>query len=335
MYEKFFQLEKTPFSMTPDPDCVHLTSQHADAISGLVFGVLDRKGYLVLTAEAGLGKTTALVALSQLLTKAYFHSSLIFNPILSAPEFLEMVMLNFGFEQIPSSKAQRLNMLQNFLLGSDMGGKVSALIVDEAHKLSPELLEEVRLLGNFQAGDHKLLQIVLVGQTELNDRLNLPELWQLKQRIAIRLSLKRLDRQGVEEYVKFRWEKAGGTGPPPFAERALDGIAAWSNGIPRLINAICDNALLVAFSQATRAVDIQQVSLACAELDLPTPAITSRPEPSIPLGPALRPASKPLPASPPAPPKDADQLLTSLAWADSKPSLLKRWLRMSNLKNGS
>jgi general secretion pathway protein A len=328
MYERFYQLEKAPFSLVPDQNCVYLTSQHADVVSGMVFGLLDRKGYLVLTGEAGLGKTTALVALSQLLTQGYFHSSLIFDPILTAPEFLEMVMLNFGFKEIPTSKAQRLKMLENFLIRSDSDGRILALIIDEAHKLSPELLEEVRLLGNFQAVDHKLLQIVLVGQNELNDRLNLPELWQLKQRIAIRLSLKRLDRAGVENYVKFRWGKAGGANSLPFTEGALDGIAGWSNGIPRLINAICDNALLVAFSQAKRTVEIQQIRE--AELDLPTPTITPRSGPSVPPGITLRPAQAQLSMAPP----DGDKPKTSLDWVDSRPSLLKRWLHMP-VRNGS
>ena len=209
MYEKFFALTKAPFSLVPDPDCIHLTAQHADAISGLAFGVLERKGYLVLTAEAGLGKTTALRALSQLLAESNVASSMIFAPTLTPPEFLEMALLNFGFKDIPASKAQRLKMLEEFLVRSDAEGKVVALIVDEAHQLSPELLEEVRLLGNFETSTRKLLQLVLVGQNELNDRLNLPELRQLKQRITIRLSLQPLDREGVEEYIRFRWTKAG------------------------------------------------------------------------------------------------------------------------------
>lgn len=322
MYERFFQLERTPFSMVPDPNCVHLTAQHADAISGLVFGVLDRKGYLVLTGEAGLGKTTALGALSQLLAKSNVQSSLIFNPTLTAPEFLELVMLNFGLEQIPSSKAQRLKMLQDFLVSSDSDGKVSALIVDEAHKLSTELLEEVRLLGNFETADHKLLQIVLVGQNQLHERLNLPEMWPLKQRIAIRLSFRRLDREAVEEYVRFRWMKAGGTSCIPFTGGALDGIACWSNGIPRLINVICDNALLVAFSEETRVVDLHHVREACMELDLPTPAIIGPSKPQVTAGTLVRPSSPHLPAR-----SDGAGGQTDFAsWMESRPSLLRRWL---------
>jgi general secretion pathway protein A len=123
MYERFFQLEKTPFSTVPDPNCVHLVGQHADAIGGLLFGVLSRKGYLVLTGEAGLGKTTALGAMAHLMADSNVKTSIILNPILTGPEFMEMIMLNFGFTQIPASKAQRLKILQDFLIQSDAEGK--------------------------------------------------------------------------------------------------------------------------------------------------------------------------------------------------------------------
>src|SRR5665213_460169 len=326
MYEKFFHLEKTPFSTVPDPNCVHLVGQHADAISGLVFGVLSRKGYLVLTGEAGLGKTTALGAMSHLLIDANVQSSLILNPILTAPEFMEMVMLNFGFKQIPESKAQRLRMLQDFLVASDQEGKVSALIVDEAHKLSADLLEEIRLLGNFEAADHKLLQIVLVGQDELNQRLNLPELWQLKQRMALRMTLHRLDRDAVKQYVRFRWGKAGGADPMPFTDQAIDAIAGWSHGIPRLINAICDNALLIAFSETAQFVDVSQVRDACSELDLPTPAVKARLRPIPVPAPTLQAVPQPGPVAVESP----TQLSVPSFWEDSRPSLLKKWLRMGS-----
>jgi general secretion pathway protein A len=286
MYERFFQLDRTPFSTVPNPDCVYFAGQHADAIGGLVFGVLSRKGYLVLTGEAGLGKTTALGAMANLMGTSSVQTSLILNPILTGPEFMEMVLLNFGFSKIPSSKAQRLKMFQDFLIRSDAEGKVTALVIDEAHKLSAELLEEVRLLGNFEAADHKLLQMVLVGQPELNDRLNLPELWQLKQRIAIRMHLGRMDRETVAHYLIFRWSKAGATDPLPFTSEAVDAIAAWSKGIPRLINAICDNALLIAFSMETRTVETHHIREACKELDLPTPPVRQRFDSIIPNGPA-------------------------------------------------
>jgi general secretion pathway protein A len=276
VYENFFRLQKTPFSTVPDPNCVHLVGQHADAISGLTYGVMARKGYLVLTGEAGLGKTTAVGAMVQLLSDANVQLGLVLNPILTSPEFMEMALMTFGFENIPLSKTQRLKMLQEFLIRSDRDGKTSALIIDEAHKLSAELLEEVRLLGNFEANDHKLLQIVLVGQNELNDRLNRPDLWQLKQRIVVRMALQRLDRDAVEQYLRFRWSKAGGSDPIPFTESAIDAIAAWSLGIPRMINAICDNALLIAFGAASETVDVPLIREACTELDLPTPPLRTR-----------------------------------------------------------
>lgn len=327
MYEKFFQLDKTPFSIVPDPNCVHLVGQHADAISGLVFGVLSRKGYLVLTGEAGLGKTTALGAMSHLLADAHVQSCVILNPILTAPEFLEMMMLNFGFKHIPESKARRLNMLQDFLIRSDSDGKISALIVDEAHKLSADSLEEIRLLGNFEAPDHKLLQIVLVGQDELNDRLNLPELWQLKQRMALRMSLHRLDRDSVDQYIRFRWARAGGGEVIPFTEAAVDAIAGWSHGIPRLVNAICDNALLIAFSDAIHNVDLEQIREACLELDLPTPVIKSRLRASSVSSTVFQqPPPKPIPIMPDPP---STHTIPNF-WEESKPSLIKKWLRMGS-----
>lgn len=321
MYEKFFALSNAPFSLVPDPDCMYLTTQHADVISGLAFGILERKGYLLLTAEAGLGKTTALRALSQLLTESNVESSIIFSPKLTPSEFLELAMLNFGFKDLPASKAQRLKLLEEFLIRSDAEGKTLTLIVDEAHELSPELLEEVRLLGNFETTSRKLLQIVLVGQNQLNDSLNLAQLWQLKQRITLRMSLQRLDREGVEKYIAFRWGKAGGTEPGPFSNAAIDAIASWSNGIPRLINVICDNALLISFAETSHAVDIQVVRDACEELSFPTPTIT-RHQPSFD-------GARPL--LPPTVESGDDAQLEAQAngWGSSRPSLLKRWRQLT------
>lgn len=325
MYESFFALSKAPFSVVPDPKCIHLTAQHADVISGLAFGVLERKGYLVLTAEAGLGKTTALRAFSNLLAESNVISSIIFTPTLTPQEFLELAMLNFGFKDVPASKAQRLKLLEEFLVRSEAEGKIVVLIVDEAHQLSPDLLEEIRLLGNFETVSRKLLQIVLVGQNQLNDQLNLPQLWQLKQRITLRMALRRLDQEAVQQFIQFRWAKAGGEEPSPFGAGAMQAIAAWSGGVPRLINVICDNALLIAFSQSMRTIDIQTVRAACEELALPTPAIAAN-------GPAFsgaRPAV--FPEEPSIVFSSGEPIDTTTdGWAASKPSLLKRWLRLAN-----
>jgi general secretion pathway protein A len=277
MYEKFFGLQRTPFSMVPDADCVHVTGQHADVISGAVFGILERRGFVVLTGEAGLGKTTALRVVADLLLSSNAQTSLISHPTLNASEFLELAMLNFGIPDISPSKAQRLKALEKYLLEADAAGKTCVLIIDEAHQLPPEALEEIRLLGNFEAGNHKLLQILLAGQNELNARLDLPQLWQLKQRVAFRLSLKRLERDGVEEYITFRWAKAGGA-KQPFDAEALDGIALWSQGIPRVINAICDNSLMLALSDAVRTIGIKLIQEVCQDLHLETTALPPRPQ---------------------------------------------------------
>src|SRR5262249_7615262 len=160
-------------------------------------------------------------------------------------EFLEMVMLDFGIREIPASKALRLAKLQGFLMEGHRTGSISALIIDEAQKLSTELMEEVRLLGNLDTADQKLLQIVMAGQSELDAVLGREELRQLKQRVAVRLSLKPLGASEVEQYIRYRWVQAGGKPEHPFSEPAVSAIYRWSKGIPRLINSICDNSLLV------------------------------------------------------------------------------------------
>jgi general secretion pathway protein A len=336
MYQGFFGLSKGPFHMTPDPGCVYMTSQHVEAISGLVFGILDRKGYLVLTGEAGLGKTTALSAALQL-AGSKVQSSLILNPTLTASEFLETVMLDFGIENIPQSKAQRLKMLQEFLLRGDADGKISVVIVDEAHTLSVELLEEIRLLGNFDFADHKLLQIVLVGQEELNPVLNRTDLRQLKQRLAIRLSLRPLDTAAVRNYIQFRWQKAGGKTAAPFSPEALDAIASCSNGIPRLVNAICDNALLLAFAEEARIVDVQHIREAAKDLDLAFSSIPVALPKSAAASAAVAPVvnenvMEAMNQSEPAGyrlPAERESLRTLDAYSP-QPSLLSRWFRWAS-----
>ena len=334
MYEKFFRLQRSPFRMVPDQEYVHVTGQYADVISGAVFGILERKGFVVLTGDAGLGKTTAIRAVVKLLIDSKAETSVISHPTLNAEDFLELAMLNFGIPAVAASKAQRLKVLERFLTLADSEGKVCVLIVDEAHKLPPEALEEVRLLGNLQTDEHKLLQILLVGQNELNARLNLPELWQLKQRVSFRLSLNRLDREGVEQYVRFRWTKAGGGEQLPFDDEALDGIARWSSGIPRVINAICDNALMLALSESTRSLNVEHVQMVCQDLHLSTPAIPRRaenreaePMPTLVKRAAVGGAAEDAPqkSQPLAGPKPAATVTESDAWSFSRPSLLQKW----------
>ncbi len=272
MYESFFQLTKPPFSLVSDPGCVHITDRVKDVLRSLIYGVLDRRGCIALIAEPGLGKTTMLRSLCELLQESNSQSSMILTPTVSPDEFLELAMLNFGIQDIPVSKARRLKILENFLAVSNEADKVCVLIIDEAHKLSNEVLEEVRLLSNFEEGNRKLLQIVLAGQNELNDRLSQPDLWQFKQRIATRVTLHRLNRETVGDYIQFRWSQAGESAFP-FSETAVDAVAAWSRGVPRMINIICHNSLQIAYGESMRTLDAGVIHEACIELALPPPAM--------------------------------------------------------------
>jgi general secretion pathway protein A len=267
MYNDFFGLRQDPFKMTPDPGCLFMTRQHREALAGLTYAILDQKGLVVLTGDAGTGKTTLMSKALQSLPANRVRSSVILNPTLTPVEFLELALLDFGFTDVPASKAQRIATLQEFLLQGQRDGKTSALVIDEAHKLSPEVIEEVRLLGNFEAPDQKLLQIVLLGQNELNGLLNRPDLRQFKQRIALRLTIEPLPAAEVEQYIRYRWAKAGGDAAP-FTYEAVGAVAQVSDGIPRVINALCDNALMQAVGEGSRTVQKAHVMQAAADLFL-------------------------------------------------------------------
>jgi len=267
MYARSFGLQTGPFNMTPDPAFLYVTPQYREALVGLAYAVLGRKGFVVLTGEAGTGKTTLLVKVLKSVPVSQLQFSVIVNPTLTPSEFLEMVLLDFGVKDIPASKAQRLWKLQNLLFSGRDEGKVSALIVDEAHKLSLEVLEEIRLLGNFEETQRKLLQIVLVGQDELDEILNREDLRQLKQRIALRMCLHPLNPVEVGQYVQHRWTIAGGD-QAPFSLDALRGVASASRGIPRIINSVCENALLSAFAEGSATVETRHVDEAAADLQL-------------------------------------------------------------------
>jgi general secretion pathway protein A len=268
MYQEFFGLQKLPFNLTPDPEFLFLPSKHREALAGLTYAVLERKGFVVLTGDAGTGKTTLLSSVLSHLPAERIQSSVILNPTLTPSEFLEIVLLDFGIPNVPVSKAQRLWMLQEFLLKVYREDQIAILVIDEAHKLSLEVLEEVRLLGNFEYAADKFLQIVLLGQSELDDLLNRYDLRQFKQRIALRLYIDPLASSDVGRYIGFRWTKAGAKEPPPFTPEAVDGVIQWSRRIPRLINAICDTALLMAYADGCHRVGLNYVQDAAANLAL-------------------------------------------------------------------
>jgi len=267
MYKTYFGLKTSPFNLTADPGFLYLSNDHREALAGLVYAIYARKGFVVLASEAGMGKTTLLGTVLQRF-QGNIRSSLILNPTLTPNEFLELALLDFGITDIPASKALRLNLLQQMLLQTQHEGKIAVLLIDEAHKLSSEVLEEVRLLSNFEMADQKLLQIVLSGQKELAATLDRPELWQLKQRVAFRMAIQPLGAIDVARYIQHRWKKAGGSLPTAFGEDAIEQIAASSKGIPRVINVICDNALTVGFAEGARAITANHIVKTCAELHL-------------------------------------------------------------------
>jgi general secretion pathway protein A len=269
MFEPFFQLAENPFSMSPDPRFLMATALHREAIAGLIYGVTERKGFMVLTGEAGTGKTTILRAVAEALPDTVQFSYML-NPAMSPGELLEHTLLDLGLDSVPKSKARRMFRLGDLLSERHREGKVSALIVDEAHKLTPEVLEEIRLLTNFETNTEKMLQIVLVGQPELGELLQLPALRQLKQRIALRFKVTPLPPDEVPHYVEHRWTKAGGQGQPPFSGGALEMIKQYSQGIPRLINAICENSLLAAFAAGSHEIGTAHVESVARNLDLST-----------------------------------------------------------------
>jgi general secretion pathway protein A len=266
MYTDFFGLQKLPFNLTPDPAFLYLPPKHRQALAGLTYAILERKGFAVLTGDAGTGKTTLINSVLSRLPAERVESSFILNPTLTVSEFLEIVMLDFDIPDVPASKAQRLWKLQEFLAQVHRQNRFAVLVIDEAHKLSLEVLEEIRLLGNYESASEKFLQILFLGQTELDDLLNRRDLRQLKQRIGLRLYIDPLTPAEVQQYIRVRWTKAGAQNPPPFTQEALTMIAQWSQGIPRVINSLCDSALLMAYGDESLFVGVNYVRDAAANL---------------------------------------------------------------------
>jgi general secretion pathway protein A len=321
MYKQFFGLRRDAFDLTPDPEFLYLTPRHREALAGFAYAILARKGFVVLTGDAGTGKTTLLTRVMQHLPVTRVQSSVIVNPTLTASEFLEAVLLDFGFTEIPASKARRVAELQNFLCRAEREGRIAALIIDEAHKLSQEVLEEIRLLGNYESANQKYLQVALLGQSELDDLLDREQLRQLKQRIALRLTIAALSQQEVPQYIRHRWTKAGGA-EPPFSADSLAGICQASEGVPRVINVICDNALIQAYADSSATVEARHVLAACRDLRL-----LKGHETKLPVAVAPTPVPAPVPPTPAPMPVAVDFQIKTLEryrTAASRPSLAAR-----------
>ncbi|CAN2040486.1 general secretion pathway protein A [Candidatus Magnetomoraceae bacterium gMMP-15] len=249
MYTSYFQLKENPFNLTPDPDYLFLSKSHKEALSHLRYGINERKGFIVITGNIGTGKTTLLRTLLAELDSS-IKSALIFNAFISDKELLQTINQEFGISSDKhKSKKQCIDALNTFLLDTFTEGGNAVVFLDEAQNLSPEVMEQIRMLSNLETEKEKLLQIIFVGQSELKELLSMPGLRQLNERITVRYDLQPLKPKDIKAYVEHRLVVAGAGGSIHFKRGAFKSLYAFTGGNPRLINAICDRALLIAYSK--------------------------------------------------------------------------------------
>lgn len=283
MYNAFFGFSQNPFNMSPDPAFLFRSAQHEEALANLIYGVQSRKGFIVLTGEVGTGKTTMLECLRDFLHAQQISFASLFNTRLTVAQFFEMLSYDLDLRCDRHSKTEVLLSLNNFLLERATAGRTTVLIVDEAHNLDWDLLEEIRLLGNLENRRGKLLQIILAGQQELDRKLEQPEYRQLKQRIALRCALRGFDPAETSAYIDSRMARAGMVGQTIFPPDLVDEIHHRAQGIARLVNAICDNLLLTAFAMESRVATLEMLDEVTADMRLEYPGRRPfRPDPSYP-----------------------------------------------------
>ena len=267
MYNEYYGFLRAPFEMTPDPSFLYLGEAHREGLATLVYGVNSGKGFVMLTGEVGTGKTTLLHALLGQLD-AQTRSAFIFNPRLNPLDFFRLLFEELEIEARGRTKAEYLLTLNEFLIDRLGKNEKTLLIVDEAQNLSAEMLEEIRLLSNLETPRSKLIQIMLVGQPELKEMLRRPELRQLRQRIALAHHLRPFDEGEMSDYVEDRLRKAGYTGRRLFKRSAIKELYRVSAGTPRLINNICDSALLLGFAKEKSVIDGAMIQEVARDLDL-------------------------------------------------------------------
>ncbi len=267
MYTSYFGLKESPFNLTPDPRYLYLSPYHKEALDHLLYGINERKGFIVITGGIGTGKTTLCrTLLSQLDTQT--KSALVFSSFISGVELLKIINHEFGIQMDPADEGKKdyVDALNKFLLKTFSDGGNSVLLMDEAQNLTPDHLEQIRMLSNLETEREKLIQIVLVGQSELGELLATPSLKQLNERVTVRYHLKPLDRQDVKRYVEHRMLVAGNRGNLTFTNSAFKKIFSYSQGNARRVNVVCDRALLVAY--AREAAQISKSTVAKAIVDL-------------------------------------------------------------------
>jgi general secretion pathway protein A len=266
VYLEYYGLKQAPFDLTPNPRFLFHSAKHREALNHLLYGIRERKGFVQLTGEVGAGKTTLCRALLEQLD-GHFSTALILNPVLNADELMKAIATEFGLNVRGCDRLDTVAAISEFLVRQVELHRETVLIIDEAQDLTEDLLEQVRLLSNIETDDRKLLQMVLMGQPELRDRLNSPRLRQLRQRITVRYHLKPLTRAEAAQYVQHRLELAGANGAPVFTRPAHWRIYGYSRGIPRLINAICDKALLAGYVEHSNRITHRIIGRAIRELE--------------------------------------------------------------------
>ncbi len=269
MYKSYFGFREEPFSITPDPRFFYANPGHEEAYASLLYGIRQRKGYISLIGEAGTGKTTLLRRVVGDLERPIRVAFYYYNTTLTFDEFLDFICTSFGLQVKDGRKLEKIQAIDKFLRERLAEGGTGVLIIDEAHHLADEVLENLRLLSNIELDNHKLLQIVLVGQPELEQKLDRPELRQLKQRIALSCRLGCLKPQAVEPFIHHRMQTAGCQRYDVFTPQAIKLIATHSEGIPRIINTICDNCLSVAYQTSQQNVSEQIVEKVTTDLRIP------------------------------------------------------------------
>ena len=283
MYNEYFGFTEAPFSLTPDPRFSYTNAFYQEAFATLRYGIEARKGFIVITGEAGTGKTTLLRRLMQSFGR-HVQTAYIYNPHVTLTELLRLILSDLGLPNRTDDRLAMIAQLNEYLIKQLKERNIVTLLVDEAQELSIEMLEEIRLLSNLETDTQKLLQIVLMGQPELERKLDQPELRQLKQRVALRCRLDPLPSNEVGEYIAARLKAVGYSRKDLFHAAAVEKIAAHSRGIPRIINIICDNALLIAFAASKKTVSAATIDEVARDLRLNQQAAAPGVAPSSPVG---------------------------------------------------
>ena len=283
MYKSFFGLKENPFNVNPDPRFLYFTKQIEETLTGLMYGIQTRKGFVTLTGEVGTGKTTLINRLLDWLHHRRARTAFLFNSRMNTNQLFDFILNEFDIPCDSKSKSQQLMKLNHWLLDRYRNGETVVLIIDEAQNLTFPVLEEVRLLTNLETSTEKLLQIVLSGQPELEEKLKLPELRQLRQRIMFRCRTAPLTKEETFQYVLDRLKTAGASGEPVFSPKALDAIHLYSLGIPRVVNLLCEHSLVNAFAENQRPIEPTTVEDVAREFQLDevepiAPVGSTRPE---------------------------------------------------------